>query len=61
MGVAIVDSNFSGLSPPDPNRFVEPFPLAHHGVFYVVNAGTKVGITPHWFVYSILLLMSYRY
>ena len=48
--VANNDPNFSGLSPPLPNQIVEPFPLACQEGFHVVTAGSKVGITPHWFV-----------
>lgn len=44
------DVNFSGVNPPSPSAFVEPFPLAWHTGFHVVTAGSKVGITPHWFV-----------
>jgi hypothetical protein len=50
MGDLDNDINFSGVSPPRPNSFVEPFPLAGHTGFHVVTAGSKVGITPHWFV-----------
>ena len=48
--VADNDPNLSSLSPPLPNRLVEPFPLAWHDGFHVVTAGSKVGVTPHWFV-----------
>jgi hypothetical protein len=50
VGDAENDVNFSGVSPPGPGTFVEPFPLACHSGFHVVTAGSKVGITPHWFV-----------
>ena len=50
VGDAENDVNFSGISPPSPGTFVEPFPLACHSGFHIVTAGSKVGITPHWFV-----------
>lgn len=54
MGNAESDVNFSGLSPPLPNAFVQPFPLAWNSGFHVVTAGSKVGITAHSFVPSSL-------
>ena len=44
------DPNLSGVCPPLPGRFVEPFPLAWQQGFHVITGGSKVGITPHWFV-----------
>jgi hypothetical protein len=48
-GASESDANFSAI-PPRPNGFVEPFPLSWNSGFHVVTAGTRVGITAHWFV-----------
>ena len=58
MSASEEDVNFSGVSPPNPNAFVEPFPLAWQNGFHVVTAGVKVGITPHWFVAILLAIFN---
>ena len=54
MGNAESNVHFSSLSPPLPNAFIQPFPFTWNSGFHVVTAGSKVGITAHWFVSSSL-------
>jgi hypothetical protein len=60
MGEAENDPNLSGLSPPRPSQFIQPFPLAWQEGFHVVTAGSKVGITAHWFVSSNITTDAFR-
>ena len=52
MGEAENDPNLSGLSPPCPSQFIQPFLLAWQEGFHVITAGLKVGIMAHWFISS---------
>ena len=59
--LCIDDPNLSSLCLPLPGHFVEPFPLAWQEGFHVITGGSKVGITPHWFVYFNITPDAFRY